>query len=268
MRTALKISVGQHSDRGVKEVNQDFHAACIPAEPKLSSKGVVIVLTDGIGGSQASRVASEAAVRGMVEDYYCTSEGWSVRQSVQRVLTATNAWLHAQTQRSRHPLDRDRGYMCALSTIVIESSTAHLFHAGDTRIYRVHARGLEQLTQDHRVWISPEQSYLSRALGFHPQIQVDYQALPIAEGAMFLLASDGVYEYADDQVIARTVQRHGSDLDAAARAVVDEALQRGSRDSLTVQIVRIDALPGDCACATAGEERRDAAAGSAQPEGA
>jgi serine/threonine protein phosphatase PrpC len=265
MRTALKISVGQHSDRGVKEVNQDFHAVCIPEEPKLSSKGVVIVLTDGIGSSQASQVAGEAAVRGMVEDYYCTSDDWSVRQSVQRVLTATNAWLHAQAQRNRTRFDRDRGYVCALSAMVIDSTTAHLFHAGDTRIYRVQALSLEQLTQDHRVWISPEQSYLSRALGFHPQLQVDYQALPVEPGETFLLASDGVYEYADDQIIARTVQRHGSDLDAAARAVVDEALQRGSRDSLTMQIVRVDALPADCASATAGDNRRETSAAGVVP---
>ncbi|HUL68463.1 MAG TPA: protein phosphatase 2C domain-containing protein, partial [Burkholderiaceae bacterium] len=89
MRSELKISVGQHSDRGRKEINQDFHGARIPKEPQLSSKGIAIAVADGIGSSQVSQVASQFAVTGVLEDYYCTSEAWSVKTSVERVLTAT-----------------------------------------------------------------------------------------------------------------------------------------------------------------------------------
>ena len=59
--------------------------------------------------------------------------------------------------------------------MVIKSTTAHLFHIGDSRIYRLSGNSLEQLTNDHRVVISSEQSYLGRALGVNPQIEIDYQ---------------------------------------------------------------------------------------------
>jgi serine/threonine protein phosphatase PrpC len=84
MPRELKISVGQHSDKGRKEINQDFHGVLIPKEPLLSLKGIAIVLADGISSSQVSQVASESAVKGFLTDYYCTSEAWSVKTSAQR----------------------------------------------------------------------------------------------------------------------------------------------------------------------------------------
>ena len=246
---ALRVSVGQHSDKGRKEANQDFHGVLIPKEPLLSAKGIAIALADGIGSSEVSQIASEFAVQGLLEDYYCTSEAWSVKKSVERVLTATNSWLHSRTRQSQYRYDQDRGYVCTLSALIIKSTTAHIFHVGDTRIYRIHADALEQLTDDHRVRVSEGQSYLSRAVGFNPQIEIDYQALQLEKGDVFLLASDGVYEYVDDAFIADVVRRERGnqsgqgDLDRAARAIVDEAFQRGSHDNLTVQIVAIDELP-------------------------
>ena len=133
----LKISAGQYSDKGRKESNQDFHGLYVPNEPQLSSKGIAIALADGISSSQVSQVAAQSAVTGFLEDYYCTSEAWSVRTSAERVLVATNSWLHSQTQQSQHRYDKDRGYVCTFSGMIIKSTTAHLFHVGDTRIYQL-----------------------------------------------------------------------------------------------------------------------------------
>ncbi len=245
--STLKISVGQHSDKGRKEVNQDFHGVRVPDEPLLTSKGIAIALADGISSSEVSQVASEFAVMGLLDDYYCTSEAWSVKKSVERVLTATNAWLHSRTQQSQYRYDQDRGYVCTLSAMVFKSTTAHIFHVGDTRIYRVHADTLEQLTQDHRVRVAEGQSYLSRAVGFNSQIDIDYQALQIEAGDVFLLATDGVYEHIDAGQLAHMVQQHSGDLDQAARLIVEAAFQRGSDDNLTAQIVVIGELPSQSA---------------------
>lgn len=244
MTASLKISVGQHSDKGRKAVNQDFHGVASPNGAQRVSKGVAVALADGIGSSEVSQVASEFAVRGLLDDYYCTSDAWTVKKSVERVLAATNSWLHAKTRQGPHPFDQDRGYVCTLSALVFKSNTAHLFHVGDTRVYRVFPTSLEQLTQDHRVRVADGQSYLSRAVGFKPQLEIDYQALPLAPGDTFLLASDGVYEHLDAAFVTDTVRHARGDLDGAARALVDEALRRGSDDNLTAQLVVVDALPG------------------------
>ena len=244
MPDELKISIGQYSDKGRKETNQDFHGACTPKEPQLSSKGVAVALADGISSSAVSQLASQAAVTGFLEDYYCTSEAWSVKTSAQRVLNATNSWLYAQTRHSQDRYDMDRGYVCAFSAMVIKSTTAHIFHVGDARIYRLHDGALEQLTSDHRVWVSREQSYLGRALGINPQLEIDYQTQQIEKGDVFLFATDGVYEHAGSEFMVDAIAGGRDGLDQAARSIAEEAYRRGSADNLTVQIVRVEELPG------------------------
>jgi len=236
----LAISIGQYSDKGRKEVNQDFHGALIPDEPQLSMKGIAIVIADGISTSDVSQIASESAVKSFLTDYYCTSDSWSVKTSAQRVIAATNSWLHSQTRQSQYLYDRDKGYVCTLSAMVIKSATAHIFHIGDARIYRVAGQTLEQLTEDHRVTISSEQSYLGRALGINPYIEIDYRSLKIEKGDAFILATDGVYEHVNARFIADTINGGTNDLDGAARTIVEEAYRQGSADNLTIQIVRID----------------------------
>lgn len=111
MTQQLRISAGQYSDKGRKEINQDFHGICIPKEPQLSGKGIAIALADGISSSAVSQEAAQAAVLALLEDYYCTSDAWSVKTSAEHVLVATNSWLHSQTQQSQHRYDRERGYV-------------------------------------------------------------------------------------------------------------------------------------------------------------
>jgi serine/threonine protein phosphatase PrpC len=243
MTDALRISAGQYSDRGRKEGNQDFHGLVLPGAPLLETKGIALAVADGISSSDVSHVASESAVTAFLEDYYCTSETWSVKTSAERVLNATNSWLHAQNQHGSYRYARERGYVCTFSALVLKSNTAHLFHVGDARIYRLHGHSLEQLTQDHRLHIGGGQSYLGRALGVSPQVEIDYRALRVERGDCLMLATDGVHEYLDADSLVQMIEAGGGDLDDAAKSIALEAYRRGSPDNLTVQLLRIDALP-------------------------
>jgi serine/threonine protein phosphatase PrpC/ribosomal protein L39E len=201
------------------------------------------VIADGISSSSVSRVAAESSVKSFLTDYYCTSEAWSVKTSAQRVIAATNSWLYAQTRRSQYSYDKDKGYVCTLSALIVKSTSAYIFHVGDSRIYRAYGTGLEQLTEDHRIVISSEESYLGRALGINPQTEIDYRMLKVEQGDVFVLATDGVYEYAEGRFINATIKEFSRDLDQAARIIVARAFERGSADNMTIQIVRIDELP-------------------------
>jgi len=239
----LKISTGQYSDKGRKNINQDFHGVSTPLEPLLTSKGIAIAISDGISSSDVSQIASEAAVTGFLSDYFDTPEAWSVKKSAQRVIAASNSWLFSQSQQGLHRYNKDKGYVCTLSAMVIKSTTAHLFHVGDARIYQIHGGSFEQLTDDHRLWVSEEKSHLSRALGVSQQVDIDYRSLPVEVKDVFLLATDGVYEYVDAAFVNDSISKNKTNLDQAAKEIVDEALMRGSTDNLTVQIIQVDELP-------------------------
>ncbi|MEO6698489.1 MAG: protein kinase [Paraperlucidibaca sp.] len=243
MSNELTISAGQYSDKGRKLENQDALGLRIPIGPLKSIKGIALAMADGISSSAVSQVASEAAVTSFLQDYYCTSEAWSVKSSVERVLRSVNAWLYSQTMQGPSRYDKDKGYVCTISILVIKSHSAHIFHAGDTRVYRLNDKGLEQLTNDHRVWETPLSSYLSRALGTEAQCNFDYQTLKVAVGDYFIIATDGVYEFVNSNDIARSIESNADNLDVAAKYIADVALALGSDDNVSIQIIRVDKLP-------------------------
>jgi serine/threonine protein phosphatase PrpC len=243
MEGYLRVSVGQHSAAGCKPSNQDFHGVHIPEAVELQSKGIAMALADGISSSDVAHIASETAVKSFLQDYFCTSAAWSVKKSGDRVIAATNAWLASQTNRSWARYDKDRGYVCTFTGMVVKSARAHFFHVGDSRAYRVQGRGMEQLTRDHRHWISPDKSYLGRALGVNDQVEIDYHAVPVVPGDTFVLVTDGIHETLRPGEIATIIAENAEDLDAAAAAVVKSAYEQGSDDNLTVQILRVEQIP-------------------------
>ncbi|NUZ06036.1 bifunctional protein-serine/threonine kinase/phosphatase [Piscinibacter koreensis] len=239
----LEVRIGQHSLAGPGKTNQDFHGAVLARGAQLASKGIVVALADGIGSSRVSHVASATAVRGFLDDYYATSDAWPVRRAAQCVLQATNAWLHAQTQRGAGRRDRDLGCICTFSALVLKGREAHLLHVGDARVYRLHPQSLEQLSEDHRVRADHGGTYLGRALGVDRSVDIDYLAWPLEAGETYLLATDGAYEYLDAGAVQAALAANADDLDAVAAALARAARASGSDDDATVQIVRVDALP-------------------------
>jgi serine/threonine protein phosphatase PrpC len=243
MAKQLKVSVGQYSDKGRKAENQDFHGIYTPHNSQLMLKGIAMAVADGISSSPVSQVASQVAVKNFLEDYYCTTESWSVRNSAERVLVAINSWLHTQTRRSPYRYEKDKGYVCTFSGIVIKNKSAHIFHIGDSRVYRLNDQGMEQLTHDHRLWVTQDQSHLSRALGMDEQCSVDYQTLSIKINDIFITMTDGIYEFVDSTDIKRIITEYGNNLTAAAEKIAGLAFANNSPDNLTVQILKVDELP-------------------------
>lgn len=239
----LSVTIGSYSTKGRKPSNQDFHQMYLSKEPQLTDKGIAVALADGISSSEVSQNASKTAVTSFLLDYFSTPESWSVQKSAQRVITATNRWLYAQTKQSQYHYDANKGYVCTFSALILRSSTAYLFHVGDTRIYRLREKTLEQLTQDHRVYVSQDKSYLSRALGIDEDLKIDYKSIQTQTDDIFLLMSDGIYEYIDDTLMIKTIKDTPDDLNAIAKSIATHAYENGSDDNLTIQLARIDSLP-------------------------
>ncbi|MFP8968420.1 protein kinase domain-containing protein [Pokkaliibacter sp. CJK22405] len=239
----LRISLGQVTDKGTKPVNQDFHGAVVPAPHLVASKGIALALADGISSSDVSQIASEVAVTSFLQDYFATPESWSVKSAGQRVIQAANSWLFSQTRQSEGRYNLDKGYVCTFTALVLKGRSAHFFHIGDARLLRLSGNALEPLTQEHRLWSSPEKSYLSKALGIHASLDMDYGQCELDLHDCFILMTDGVYEFVSTTLIREHIREHADNLDLAAQAVINAALEAGSDDNLSIQIVRIDALP-------------------------
>jgi serine/threonine protein phosphatase PrpC len=237
-QNALRVETGHYSSPGRKSENQDFHGAIVPDTQVLVHKGVALAIADGISSSPMAQVAAQTAVKSFLSDYYCTSEAWSVKTAARRVIAAGNSWLHGQTKLAG---SRDAGHVCTFSALVLKGRQAHLFHVGDSRIWRLDGQSLEQLTEDHTVQVSDTESYLGRALGIGPAVEIDYAVLDLRPGDVFVLTTDGVHGFLPPRTLAATVLE-APGLDDAARSIVDQALAAGSDDNLTIQIVRVGSV--------------------------
>jgi serine/threonine protein phosphatase PrpC len=235
----LKVSIGFASDKGVKAENEDFVGSLIPKGSLLIHKGIAAAIADGMSGSDAGKQASHCCVVSFLNDYYSTPDSWSVIQAGQKILSATNSWLYSQGQ---NYFQSAKGMVSTLSIIVLKSTTANIFHIGDSRIYRLRKDHFEQITRDHRVWVSAEKSYLNRAMGIEPRLEVDFKSLPLEQGDLFLMTTDGIHDFIDDRSLKDLLQE-GSDLDETAKHILQLAIENKSDDNLTCQLIRIDELP-------------------------
>ncbi|NOT84955.1 MAG: bifunctional protein-serine/threonine kinase/phosphatase [Methylococcaceae bacterium] len=235
----LKITLHYASDKGIKPDNEDFVGATIPTGAALIHKGIVAAIADGMSGSDAGKQASQCCVVSFLSDYYSTPDSWSVKQAGEKILSATNSWLYSQGQ-IRY--GSTKGMVSTLSIVVIKSTTAHIFHIGDSRIYRLRQGDLEQITRDHRVWISEHKNYLNRAMGIEPRLEVDYKTLSIAKGDLFLMATDGLHDFMDEKSL-KAILETGSDLSEIADNLMRLGIRNNSDDNLSCQLLRVDDLP-------------------------
>jgi serine/threonine protein phosphatase PrpC len=235
----LSVIAGQHSEAGTKESNDDSCGIRIPDGPSLAAKGIAAVIADGMSGSEAGREAADACVQGFLSDYFSTPDSWTVETSGEKILGALNRWLYSQ---GHQQYGTSRGLVTTLSALVIKSTTAYLFHVGDTRIYRFRDGELEQLTRDHRVTVSREKNYLSRAMGIDVHLDIDYRSFPVETGDSFLLTTDGVHDFVDDSSLKRLLEENNAP-EECVQAILHEAKSRESNDNLSAQILIIDQLP-------------------------
>ncbi len=236
----LRVRYGQATSAGLKPQNEDCLGIQIPERDLLATKGLVVVVADGVSAAEAGKDASEFCVKSFINDYFSTPETWEVKTAAHRVLVSLNRWLFSKGQSLA---DERRGYVSAMSALVLKGHSAHIFHVGDTRIYRLRAGALEPLTQDHHTWISSETCYLSRAMGMGLNLDVDYRKTGMEPGDVLFFSTDGVHEHVKDADIAALLAEAKADPDAVCQQLVDLALANGSRDNLSCQILRVEGLP-------------------------
>ncbi len=237
LKSSLKISCAQLSTSGMKRVNEDSIGIRIPEGSALTHKGAVAVIADGVSAAEAGQEASQACVQNLLYDYYCTPDTWTVPKSVLAVLNALNRWLYSQ---GSHLPDSEKGYVTTLSLVILKSSWAHIFHIGDSRIYRYRKGQLECLTTDHSKQVG-KTTYLARAMGLDTKIQMDYRKVELQRGDSFILTTDGLHDFFPDKLWPELFDKT-TDMNRVVEQMFSEALSRGSDDNMSCQILTLDAV--------------------------
>ena len=224
-----------------------------------SPKRIACVVADGMGGHSAGEVASARAVE-IIERELRARPAADPIDNLRQALEEANRviWQEALAEPAKAGMGTTA--VCAVVDVPDGQSAAavRVANVGDSPAYVVSNGETRQITRDHswvaeqvaRGFLSPEEAVehpyrhiLTRALGTEQTVQVEtYEPLELQPGDSLLLCSDGLTEHVRSDEIASVVAEAGG-IDAAARALVDLANQRGGLDNITVVVVRPSSKP-------------------------
>lgn len=215
-------------------------------------------LADGMGGHQAGEVAAHEAVDGLsrILKKKISSKSDSltisdIKDLLRRAIRHVNL-LVFRLGREQPDL---RGMGTTLCCLLYRSTDLVFAHVGDSRIYRLRQRKLEQLTKDHSLLrelvdqgqISEQQAtdflyknIITKAIGTEPKIEPTIGTSDLIEGDVYLMCSDGLSDLLSTNEIENILVDF-SDIEEAARKLVSAANEKGGRDNITVVITKVHA---------------------------
>lgn len=236
------------SDQGpVRENNEDFLAHHGPNDAKSEHhKGWLFTVADGVGGNRAGEVASSQASQKLIESYYHGSS--NPRKALRDAFSKAN--LHIVDMGHANP--EYRRMETTLSAILLIANQLFIGHIGDSRIYRVRAGEIEQLSTDHsevgelvRMRLiseeearhHPRRNVITRSMGSDLLVQVDFREEDLQAGDCFVLCTDGLWEPVEDNEIAGVVT--SCTPAEACQTLIKLALERGTADNLSIQVIKV-----------------------------
>ena len=227
-----------------------------------SSLGLA-VLADGMGGHRGGEVASGMSVDTIIEllqkqlpnikpGQTDSNSGYSLESiCIQEAIESANDLVfQAADTNPRHS-----GMGTTIVVLQFYNNTFSLVHIGDSRCYRLRADTFEQITKDHsllqelidRGFYTREEArnslnknLVTRALGIDPLVTADIQEDIVLKNDIYLLCSDGLSDYVEDEYIYLTIKRFSDNLEEAAKQLITKANQNGGKDNISVMLCRID----------------------------
>jgi len=233
-----RLEVGQFSHPGRKRSNnEDWLGTFRPEDARrLSTKGSLFLVADGMGGHKSGELASRQAVDHIVR-VYMDDPTPDVATSLQQAVKSANAALYART---KDQSDRRRSGT-TLVAAVVRHDRLWIANVGDSRAYLLRNRELSQISQDHS-WAAAGaegigRHVITRALGLRPEVEADIYKQTLQPGDRILLCSDGLTTPLPDAEILEIARRRPPQ--AAAEQLVDKANERGGPDNVSVILIQI-----------------------------
>lgn len=276
----LVLSGSMLTDTGrVRLSNEDAVAFVNPGESeggqKVSSKGALIIVADGMGGHAAGEVASAMAVEIVRSVYYLLDS--PPAEALSAAFAAANKAILDHSE--ANPSCRGMGTTC--TAIAVRDGQAWLAHVGDSRAYLLRGGGLTQLSEDQSLHAKlirdglmseedartqPGHNYILQALGTKWNVAPDIwgEGLALAVDDTILLCSDGLSNLVEADDIALAMAHDSPQ--QACRALVERACAAGGHDNISVGIFKVQ-RPATHSSIVGSSTRRLAVAGQGDDAG-
>jgi protein phosphatase len=218
--------------------------------------GSLFMVADGMGGAAAGEIASEMAVKIVLDELqrnWLTTPSTTEEQFVRALKNATksaNEQIH--TFAGSHPEFRGMGTTATIAGLL--GDTLYLAQVGDSRAYLVRGGVVRQITKDQSLMQklieagelteeeaeqSERRNIILQALGPEQTIKIDLTHQQLRRGDTLVLCSDGLSGQVSKDDIGRIVSSE-PDLTVACKLLIDRANENGGPDNITVILARFD----------------------------
>lgn len=224
----------------VAEKNQD----AVVLQQVLTRRGRVILaaVCDGMGGISCGEAAS-GYVAGELQEWFYTElfalirknkRYWVIRRSLDRLI------FHMQGQLKRYGAQENMALGTTITVLVLWERTWLLWHLGDSRAYRLRARGMEQLTTDH----TRDAGKLTKCLGSFGYFTPQHGIGVIRPGEGLLLCSDGFRRQITERELQEVMDPREltgeEQIGRRLKEIGETCMKRGERDNLSAVYIKMD----------------------------
>lgn len=234
--------IHSRSDIGkVRTSNQDAYFAA-----ELSSGTVFAIVCDGMGGANAGNVASETAVKAISEyvlhSYRFDMDSFEIAKMLKNAIVSANIEIYEMSLKNPDL----KGMGTTVVAVLVKDDKAVVINAGDSRAYHI-GEEITQITKDHSVVqsliesgkitsedakVHPRKNVITRALGAEENIIVDSYEVKLAKNSKFLLCTDGLSSFAEEQEIFDIFKT--AEKDDVTEGLIALANENGGGDNITV----------------------------------
>jgi PPM family protein phosphatase len=257
----IRISVYGCTDVGMVRTNNednflvsDLSAGAKPTEAlqdkKISKRGGLIAVSDGMGGAQAGEVASEMAVHTLRTEMM---KSVSSRPADEQLVKSVQRANYVVWQESQDNLSRS-GMGATLTAVLIRDGKAYVAEVGDSRAYLIRSEQIMQVTIDQSLVEllilageltreeaehAPIRNVILQAIGTQPEVKVALTTIDLRQSDYLLLCSDGLSNKVTDGELLKFTLK-SNNLEDACNQLVDLAKRRGGEDNITVVLVAVN----------------------------
>lgn len=236
-----------HTDKGlVRENNEDVWGGV----PQLG----FFTLADGMGGHRAGEVASRETIMllcQLIEETIGQHNGMTVEemsQVIQHLIEQVNQKIYKKGCSS----EQLRGMGTTLCCVQFHEDGVICAHVGDSRIYRLRNKKLEQISEDHSLLreltdtgkISkghPEVLYkniITKAIGTEPYVEASIQVCELANDDMYLMCTDGLTDMLT-RIEIEAIVNNTTTIEDTVHQLIAKANEKGGYDNITVVLMQV-----------------------------
>jgi serine/threonine protein phosphatase PrpC len=243
--TYFLVSAAAQTDRGLRRKRNEDSLLVLP------DLGVYIV-ADGMGGYAGGEIASQQAVETLYRAFQSHSFDGDqdahlppLASELARAIQMANVAILERAQ--VEPTLTGMGTTVCACRFSETAQRLYVGHVGDSRLYRVRAGQLEQLTTDHTLGefgvAGPMAAQLSRAVGIWPMVTIDVLCDRPRPDDVYIVCSDGLTKMLTDAELFAIVHESAADPGVSVERLISTANSKGGADNITVILIRVMA-PG------------------------